>query len=301
MPPDPTPPDPTLDALRDRLEQVARVGPAGLRGFAAWLAQRPEELALHSVRSLAAAAGCDANAVVRTVKAAGFDGFAPARDAVRAALRQAEPAYVARAGALRDRPADVLLGELAQAAGQNAAAVFAPPLGPAIDELVPHLLAARRVQAVGVRMGFALAHYFTYRGGIAHPHILPAPSQPGLILDSLAECGPEDIVLVISFAHYSAEVVRAAGVAAAQGARILALTDFASSPLVPGAWRVLLAPVAGPNVMFSVVGAQLILEALLELMAAADPGARTRIAAFESRLLALGAYVGGPGGRPARR
>lgn len=291
-PPSGAPAADRMSPVRARLEAVALRGPPGLRAFAAWLVERPEELAFRSVRGLAEAAGCDANVVVRTMKAAGFAGFAEGREAVRQALRQPATAYVARAEALRDQPARALLADLAAAEARNAADVYGPGMAQALAELVPHLLSARRVQAIGVRMGFALAHYFTYRGAIAHPHVVPAPAQPGLILDSLAGAGPEDVVLVISFAHYSAEAVRAARVASAQGARVLALTDRPGSPLVAGAWRVLLAPVAGPNVMYTLSGALLILEALLELMAAADPGARARVDDFERRLLALGAYVG---------
>lgn len=296
MPDDPAPDSDLLflDGLRHRLRDVAQTGAPALRGFAAWLADRPEELAFHSVRSLAEAAETDANTVVRAVKAAGFGGYAEARRTAQQALRRGDGGYAGRAGALSAQTPPDLQRDLAQAARQNAERAFGPALTAAVAELVPHLLAARRVHCIGVRMGYALAYYFTYRGGVAHPNIAPTPSQPGVIVDALAETGPGDVVIVISFAHYSAEVVRAARIATARGARLVAITDSPASPLAAGAWRMLRAPLAGPNVMSSLSGALLIIEQLLELMAASDPGALPRIQAFESRLLDLGAYVGTP-------
>jgi len=274
-----------------RFDHVARSGPPGLRGFAAWLADQPEELAFHTVRGLAEVAGTDPNIVVRTVKAAGFSGFSAARKAVQQALREADQGYVSRADALQKFGQDTLPRALSAAAQSNLRKAFAPAMLASIEEIVPQLISARRVHCIGVRMAYSLAHYFTYRGGIAHENVVPAPGQPGVILDSLMDSGPDDVVIVISFAHYSSEVVRAAAVARARKARIVAITDRRDSPLAEGAWRVLRAPVEGPHVMYSIAGAMMIVEILLELMAAGDPRARARIEAFERGLLDVGAYT----------
>lgn len=295
------PPLAALEDLRQRMADLAKSGAPGLRGFAAWLAARPEELAFHSVRGLAEAAGTDPNIVMRAVKAAGFDSFAATRKAVQQSFRGMDRGYVARAGALARHSPGALVRELRDAALVNAEAAFDPALCAAMEAVVPHLLAARRVHCIGVRMGYALAHYFTYRGAVAHANIMPSPAQPGLIVDQLADCDARDVVIVISFAHYSAEVVRAARIAHAQGARVIALTDRSDSPLVQTAWQVLRAPVTGPHVMYSIAGALLMVETLLELMASRDPAARDRIERFESRLLELGAYVGAPGPAPRRK
>jgi len=274
-----------------RMDRVARTGPPRLRQFAAWLADKPEELAFHSVRALAEIAGTDANVVMRTMKAAGYAGYAEAQRAVQETLRPSEPGYNARAGAVRMIGSSSLLQALADAAQSNARRAFDASTLAEIEAIVPDLIAARRVHCIGVRMAFGLAHYFAYRGSIAHANVMPAPALPGLIADTLIEAGPEDIVIVISFAHYSSEVLRAAKVAQTCGARVLALTDRRDSPLADGAWRVLRAPIDGPNIMYSVIGATAILETLLELMAARDPAAPGRIDTFERKMLKLGAYT----------
>lgn len=288
---DPGAPGPGVGEYVARFDSLARSGAPGIRSFAAWLADQPEELAFHTVRSLAQAAGTDPNIVVRTAKAAGFSSFSAARKAVQQALRDADQGYVSRADALQQFGQGTLPRALSEAAQSNLRKAFSPSMIASIEEIVPQLISARRVYCVGVRMAFSLAHYFCYRGGIAHENVLPAPGQPGVILDSLVDCGPEDVVIVISFAHYSSEVLRAAAAARARNARVVAITDRRDSPLAEGAWRVLRAPVEGPHVMYSIAGAMMILENLLELMAASDPRARARIEAFERGLLEVGAYT----------
>ena len=284
----------TISDFRALMDQVSASGAPGLRMFAAWLADQPEELAFHSVRGLANMAGTDANTVVRTIKAAGFPGFTAARKAVQQALRRVDQDYVSRVDALQQIGPGSLQPEMSEAALRNVRRVYAAPVWDRLQSIAPELVAARRVHCIGVRMAYGLAHYFTYRGGIAHANIAPTPSQPGLILDSLIESDERDVVIVISFAHYSAEVVRAAHVARSQGARILALTDRHDSPLAKGAWQVVRAPVEGPNVMFSIIGAMLIIETLLELMAAHDDQSKSRIERFENGLIALGTYTRHP-------
>lgn len=279
-----------LDDIRERLLPLAGSAPPRLRALAAWLIDRPEELAFNSVRSLADLAGTNPNTVVRLAQALGFSGFEQARGAMQQVLRGGASGYAARAAALSHRPPERLMAELRAAAEENIADVFAPRSLAALAEIVPHLLAARQVHCIGVRTAYALAHYFTYRGGMAHPNIVPAPSQPGLILDALTEAGPEDVVIAISFAHYSSEVLRAADAARSRGARLLAVTDGYASPLARGAWRVLRPPMRGPNLMFPLAGAFLLIEALLEAMAAQDSRAEARIERFETRLLEVGAY-----------
>ena len=281
------------DALVARLRHLAETGAPQLGALAAWLADRPEELAFHSVRELAARAGTNANTVIRLARALGFAAFEPCRAAAQQILRARPLDYGARSGALVGRGEAELLGELHLAARSSVEAVFSAEMRAALSDCVPLLLNARRVHCVGVRACFGLANYFSYVGALAHENVVPAPAQPGLIMDNLAECGPEDVVIVITFAHYSAEVVRAAAVARGQGAAVIAITDSLNAPVARGARVVLRPPMPGPHVMPSLAGAFLIVESLLAMLAAQDGRAQGRVRHFEARLLELGAYIEG--------
>jgi DNA-binding MurR/RpiR family transcriptional regulator len=279
-----------VEAIRKQLAVLATSAAPRVRILAGWLVDRPEELAFNSVRSLAELADSNPNTVVRLVQSLGFSGFEEARSAVQQALRGEGHGYAARAAALTQQPVEELIADLQTSAMANVAKVFESRSIATIKECVPVLLGARKIHCIGVRMGYPLAHYFIYRGSMAHANIAPAPLQPGLLLDALAEANKEDVVIVISFAHYSTEILHAAEAALAQQARLLAITDSYASPLARGAWQVLCPPLQGPNLMFPLSGPLLMIETLLEAMAAQDPGAQARIDRFETRLLELGAY-----------
>jgi len=281
------------DDLVARLRQIADTGTPQVGALALWLSDRPEELAFHSVRTLAGRAGTNANTVIRLARALGFAGFEPCRAAAQQAMRGRPLTYGLRVGALAGRAGDDLQTELHAAARDTVEAVFAPALTAALTECLPLIRNARQVHCIGVRACFGLASYFTYVGALAHANIMPTPAQPGLITDSLTDCGAGDVVIVITFAHYSAEVVRAAEVARAQGAQLIAITDSHSAPIARGAAVVLRPPMLGPHVMPSLAGAFLLIETLLAHMAAQDDTAHDRVRRFEERLLRLGAYVPG--------
>lgn len=282
------------DALHAALARLAEEGAPQLRALAGWLLDRPGELAFHSVRGLAARAGTNANTVTRLARALGFAGFEPCRQAAQQALRGDVMDYGARAARLsHEQQAGALEAALRAAALTTAQAAFAPGLMQSVRECVPLLLSARRVHCVGVRSCFALAHYFSYLGAIAHENIMPTPAQPGLIMDSLAPCDARDVVIGITFKHYSAEIVRALAAAREQGARVIALTDSHASPIAQGATVVLRPPMPGPHTMPSQAGAFIVLETLLALLSARDPAAQQATRRFEDRLLRMGAYVRG--------
>lgn len=293
MPPSPRRSFADSDDLVARLRQLAETGTPQVEALALWLSDRPEELAFHSVRTLAARAGANANTVIRLARALGFAGFEPCRAAAQQAMRSRALTYGPRVGALAGRDGADLRTELHAAARDTVEAVFAPALTTALMESLPLIRKARQVHCIGVRACFGLASYFTYVGSLAHANILPTPAQPGLIMDSLSDCGAGDVVIAITFAHYSAEVVRAAAVARGQGAKVIAITDSHGSPIARGASVVLRPPMLGPHVMPSLAGAFLLIEALLAHLAAQDSQAQDRVHRFEERLLRLGAYVPG--------
>ena len=280
-------------ALKGALAKVAAEGPPRVAALAAWALERPEELAFGSVRGLAAAAGVNANTVVRLAKALGFDGFEACRGAFQHALRRRGRAYAERAADLR-AGADVFEATR-RAQEANAAAIFTPPDAALVAECAERLLAARRVHCIGVRSCYAVAHYFGYVGAMAFPNVVQTPAQPGAIMDAVSALGPEDAVIAITFAHYSAEVVRAARIAAGNAVPLIAMTDSLASPIALGAWRTVELPMQGPHFMPSLAPAFVFAELLLAEMAARAPGASARIEEFEARIMAHGGYLGGRG------
>jgi len=280
------------EALRAALSVQAKSGSQRVAQLARWLVDRPEELAFNSVRQLAAAADVNANTVVRLAKALGFDGYDACRSAFQAAIRTRTRAYAARAAGLRAQHGRDVFANAERAQAANVAAIFSAPNATLVAECAGAMLGARTVVSVGVRSCFSVAHYFSYVGAMAFPNVAQTPAQPGAIMDTVSALGGQDVVLAVTYAHYSLEVVRAAEIARGCGARVIALTDSLAAPVADGAWRVIEMPMLGPHFIPSLTAAFMVVEAVLAEMAARDPDAAARIEAFEARITRHGGYVG---------
>ena len=174
----------------------------------------------------------------------------------------------------------------------NTELLLSPETVQTLGACIDPLLAARRVHAIGVRSCYSIAHYLSYVGGMAFANFAEGPSMPGAIVDQMSRTGPEDIVVAITYAHYSQEVVRGCEIARSRGARVLAMTDSHAAPIAAGAWQVLRLPMAGPHFLPSLNSAFLACEMLLAAMAARSDSAADRVSDFEARIGQFGGYTG---------
>lgn len=280
----------TLDDLRRELRHVATSGATRVADLAAWLLDRPEEIAFNSVRGLADRSGANANTVVRLSHALGYGGYEACRNAFQDALRQPEDIYSRRAGDLYRRDSATILDAIREAGHRNLDSVFTPESQGGIDEAATLLLGARQVHVIGVRSCYAIADYLGYTARMAFDNFGPRASAPGDIRDRIATTGPGDAVLSITFPHYSVETISAHELALRRGARTIAITDSLASPIAAGADVVLRPTMQGPQPMPSMLATFALAEAIVTAMVARSEQARERVADFEQRLLESGAY-----------
>jgi len=303
------PAEPTMDTLSRALARLVRTGSPAIAKCAAWALDHPQEMAFHSVRGLSELSGINVNTIYRLSLGLGFSGFEECRRAFQAALRRQEGMYGSRAARLTEQPDGALIETLHGAARGNLDSVFSAANRPRIRAAAGLLAGARRIRCIGVRSCFSLAHYFSYTGGMAFPNFERPLAEPGSIADTLAHAGPEDVVVLITFSLYSAEVVRAHAAAVAQGVRIVAITDSYTSPIAGGAEIVFCLPMEGPQPLPSHGAGFALVEGIIAEMIAQSPGAPARIADFERRMVTLGSYVvndgasgaSGAGGPSAQR
>nr|WP_240989464.1 SIS domain-containing protein [Salipiger mangrovisoli] len=152
------------------------------------------------------------------------------------------------------------------------------------------MLGARQVHVVGVRSCYAIADYLGYTARMAFDNFAPRAGTPGDIRDRIALAGPEDVVVSISFRHYSVETLAAHDLALRQGARTIAITDDPKAPLARGADAVMLPEMHGPQPLPSMIGAFALVEALVASMVVQSDKALANITRFEQRLHEAGAY-----------
>jgi len=285
------PTDPTIVELSARLRRVGETAPPRVAMLAAWLNERPEEIAFNSVRRLAERSGANANTVVRLSQSLGFQGYEACRNAFQDALRtSADSYYGRRAGELRQQERRAVLDNLEGAAHRNIEALFSPAGKAAIEEAADLLLAARQVRVIGVRSCFAIADYLTYTARMAFANFGRRAGTPGDIRDMIARTGPADVVMSITFPHYSVETIEAHELAQARGASTIAVTDGLHSPIAAGASLVLCPRMEGPQPLPSMLATFALAEAVVAAMIAKSKHAEANIVEFEERLLISGAY-----------
>ncbi len=277
--------------LRARLSLVVEEGPRQLATFAAWVLDNYQEVAFRSLRSTARAAKVNQNSAVRLAKALGYSGYDSFRSDIQSALREGVVPYSARARALAESAGAGTLQALRDASNTNMAAAFSPEMHVTLTACAEALVKARRIYCIGVRSCYSVAHYFCYVGAMAFANVIHTPTEPGAIMDMMSDAGEDDIVIAITYAHYSCEVVSGVNIARECGARIIAITDSMASPIACGAWHVVPLPMHGPHFMPTLSPAFAIIELLLSEMVLRAPGAEQRVHAFEERIKRFGGYV----------
>lgn len=220
--------------------------PAAQRAVADLVMSDPLLGALWGIEEMARRARVSVGSVIRLAQHLGYDGFSGLRDALRAACsaRSGEPGL----GQL-EAPTDVLgaLAEVARRDGEGLTRLV-QAVDPAALEAASRLLvgADHRVilgRGVGHVMGTILAFHLTQAGV---PCIAAIPSD---FSNQVANLGPRDLLMVVSFAPYSRETVDAAAFAKQNGIPVLAFSDRRDAPLAPHAD--LLLPVPSENLLFS--------------------------------------------------
>ena len=289
-----TPKYETLDDLSQALAELVHAASPAISGFAAWALEHPQEMAFHSVRALANRAGVNVNTVYRLSLALGFSGFEPCREAFQSALRQQRGLYGSRAAKLRSGAGAGVVEKVRASAQHNLDTLFSAQNVARIGQAAEMLAGARRIYCVGVRSCFSLAHYMSYSGRMAFPNFARPLAEPGSIADVLTETGPEDVIVLITFSLYSAEVVRAHASALSRSARIIAITDSYTSPIAREADIVFCLPMDGPQPLPSQGAGFALVEVIIAQMITQNGSAAGRIAEFEDRLLDFGSYVPPP-------
>ncbi len=202
--------------------------------------------ALWGIESMAEHAHVSVGSVMRFAKRLGYAGFSDFRDALREACnaRSREPSLQHL-----EPPTDVFgtLGEVLRRDGEELSRLL-QSVDHAMLESASRLLvgADHRVilgRGVGHVMGLIFAFHLTQAGV---PCIAALPSD---FSNQVANLGPRDLLVVVSFAPYSRETVDAAAFAKQSGIPVLAFSDRKDSPVA--AHADILVPVPSENLLFS--------------------------------------------------
>jgi DNA-binding MurR/RpiR family transcriptional regulator len=267
-----------------------------LKVAARYVLDSPKEVAIQSMRSVAAHAKLQPAAMLRFARELGFDSYESFRALYVSWLSSGAATFAARARSLRERRAgrgqekmlaeiyDMEVGSLDRTLGDTNAAAF--------KAANKTLLAARRIYILGVRSLFPAAFYLDYAWRLFSDKTVLISGVGGSIADELRRATDKDVLVAFSFEQYARVTVDAVRYAVERRVKIVAITDSVVSPIAVGASVVLLARSTGVSLFPSVLPAMVVAHVLASLTIAAG-GATTldQIHKSEAQLKRLRAYA----------
>jgi DNA-binding MurR/RpiR family transcriptional regulator len=244
--------DSRFDSLSPELQRAAR-----------WLQAHPAELGLQSMRQSALAAGVAPATMTRLARALGLDGF----EAMRRPSMVAFAESVARTAYPGPDLATEAFDQLAQAQAGNLKSVRSRNSAQQLQAAAQAILDAHEVLFLGLRASFCIAYHLHYTCDWLRANTRLATDAGGAWADQVLALAPGDLLVVVSQAPYTRQIVEAAQQAHARGVPVLALTDSSLSPLARLAQRTVLFDTASPSFFHSMVGAQAMAETLMDCVA----------------------------------
>jgi len=282
-----SPPE-TLAGLRALMVAIARgEAPISLGAKAREALGRILDLAgspaLLSITTLAEVLGVSPSTLTRLSRSLGYSGF-PALQKVLLSASMAAPgdfySQQARAALAGGSSTQSRATQLCRENQANIDHFIRHFDAAAFDAAVDLIVSAPRVAVYGIRQFHALATFLVYGLRMIRSDVTLLDANNLGCAEGLAMLGAGDVLLPVSCAPYSAQVIEVARVAREIGLSTVAITDRASSPLVDSSRAAILVAHESSFISNSIGAFMVAAECLINACAAARP-AQTRQALMD--------------------
>ncbi len=232
------PPKQTFDELKLEISAQHNKLSKRLRQIAEFAIAEPDQMALETVAAIAARAHVQPSSLIRFAKQFGYDGFSDMQRVFRSRLIDRASSYSQRIreshgpAKVAESPASVLQSFIS--ADIEALEHLKREIRQGDLQAAVNLLAECDIVGITAhRRSFPIAAYLAY--GVSHlgRRTLLVDAIGGLAGEQTRLLTPRDALIAISFKPYASETLAVINAAQAQGARVIAITDTALSPLVP--------------------------------------------------------------------
>lgn len=269
-----------------------------LRRAARFVRENPQEVALNSLRSVAAYAGVSPAAVTRLLQALDFRSWEAFQSEHRAWLTtEKHGVFSGRAGRLisgvrQPGAEDALLDRIVSAEASNLHAALDTHLRPRLRDAADLIATAPSIAIAGLRSCFPVAFSLHYALSLFTPRARLMSGAGGGLLDDLHYLRENDALIVISVLPYSRETVEAARLAREAGVRVVGITDGPLTPVARLSDVALIAANESPAHIASPIGPIIVAQALATLvLARSGRDALDTLRRREATLEAISAYL----------
>lgn len=208
--------------------------------------------------------GVSESTVVRFANEMGFDGYPglqqKIRDTVRVRLTSVQRVEAINNRLSEDEVLDYSINADIDNIKNSLDAIDRNEFEKAIDII----LGARNIHILGMRSSAVLAEYMNYYFGLMFDNVRLIRSAGGSeIFEHLMKVHEDDVFVAISFPRYTTGIVNATEYASKTGAKVIAITDSTSSPIVPHADVTLIAKSEMVSFVDSLVAPMAIINAMI--------------------------------------
>lgn len=276
--------------------------PPQLQTAARYMLDRPDDVALLSMREQARRAGVPPATMTRLAKRLGLDGYDSVRELYAGAVRAGTLGFAGKAGVQVEVQAlhgeRALAADMATMLSRQIAALAEPAALDRLADAASRLDEARRVYCLGLRSCHAAAWHFHYMLSLLGDKTVMLDDAGGTGLDAIRDAGTADALLVASVEPYARATIEGARYAAGRGVPVVALTDSEVSPLAQIANNTILVATGSPSFFHTMTPLLAVAEILAALVA--GRGGATALAALEhteAQLSAFGVHLPRRNGR----
>ena len=217
-----------LTAIQNQMPSFSK----GQRLIARFILDFYDKAAFMTASRLGKTVNVSESTVVRFAAELGYDGYPSMQKALQEMIR-GKLTSIQRMEVANDRIGDQdVLSTVLQADMEKIRLTLEETDREDFDQAVDAILSARRIYIVGARSAAALAEFlgFYFRLIFDEVVLVQTTSVSGTF-EQMLRVGEKDVVIGISFPRYSSQTVQAMRFARDRGARVLAITDSAASPL----------------------------------------------------------------------
>jgi len=274
-----------FEALSPQLQTAAR-----------YVIDRPDDVALLSMREQARRAGVPPATMTRLAKRLGLDGYDEVRALYAGAVRAGTLGFAGKAGAQVEaqklRGERALAADMAVSLSRQIARLAEPAALERLANAAGRLHQARRIYCLGLRACHAAAWHFHYMLSLLGDKTVMLDDAGGTGLDALRDPGSGDVVLAASVEPYARATIDAARYAATAGVPVVALTDSEVSPLAQIASVTILVATGSPSFFHTMTPLLAVAEILAALVAGrSGQKALDALARTEAQLAAFGVHL----------
>lgn len=282
-----------MNDISERLSKALPKLPKKLGIAARYALDCPERIAFDSMRTVAGSCNVASPTMLRLARILGYTSY----EDFRAEFQQKFVAqgFGIRADALKNAASlgegEQLIDKIAQAAKNNSTHTIQLLDTTIVEKFAQSVKQSRRTYILGTGSSMHwLAAMMASIGEMALPGIRSNQLSSPNSVETIASIGKNDTLLVLSISPYSKTSVEAAAFAKSRDAKVFALTDKQSSPLVQHADYVFVTPTESPHYYPSVVSVVLMIEILLSAAVSATDSL-DRIKQIEAIQNESGAYL----------